>query len=126
MKKLDPALAVLLNPYRQTFGNDSGDFPETFSKIYDVKWNLEFRNSGNDPKEFPETFSRYWKKFPEKSLSYDPFLGKVSTHEIYLEKVSGICLNGLITGFCKDTEFWKGKCRATRVTKITTNQQGYL
>ena len=51
-------------------------------------------NLGNDPGEFPETFSRYWKKFPEKPLSHDPFLGKnifswVSTHEIYLEIVSG-------------------------------------
>ena len=65
-------------------------FPKSmiFSKI----WN--FVNSGNDPGEFPETFSRYWKKFPEKPLSHDPFLGKnifswVSTHEIYLEIVSG-------------------------------------
>ena len=37
---------------------------------------------------------RYWKKFPEKPLSHDPFLGKnifswVSTHEIYQETVSG-------------------------------------
>ena len=37
---------------------------------------------------------RYWKKFPEKPLSHDPFLGKnsfswVSTYEIYLEIVSG-------------------------------------
>ena len=47
-------------------------------------------NSGNDPGEFPETFSNIWKK----PLSLDPFLGKnifswVSTHEIYLEIVSG-------------------------------------
>ena len=49
--------------------------------------------SGNDSGDFPETFSRYWKKFLEKPLSHDPFLGKnfswVSTHEIYLEIVSG-------------------------------------
>ena len=37
---------------------------------------------------------RYWKKFPEKPLSHGQFLGKnilswVSTHEIYLEIVSG-------------------------------------
>ena len=37
---------------------------------------------------------RYWKKFPEKPLTHDPFLGKnisswVSTHELYLEIVSG-------------------------------------
>ena len=37
---------------------------------------------------------RYWKKFPERPLTHDPFLGKnisswVSTHEIYLEIVSG-------------------------------------
>ena len=37
--------------------------------------------------------ARYWKKFPEKPLSHDPFLGKNIfswvTHEIYLEIVSG-------------------------------------
>ena len=38
------------------------------------------KRSGNDPGEFPETFSRYWKKFPEKPLSHDPFLGKIFFH----------------------------------------------
>ena len=65
-------------------------FPK--SMILNKIWN--FVNSGNDPGEFPETFSRYWKKFPEKPLSHDPFLGKnifswASTHEIYLEINSG-------------------------------------
>ena len=27
-------------------GSDTGDFSETFSKIYDFKWNLKFRKFG--------------------------------------------------------------------------------
>ena len=63
-----------------------------YLKISNKIWISE--NSGYGTEEFPETISRYWKKFAEKPLSHDPFLGKnifswVSTHEIYLEIVSG-------------------------------------